>query len=99
MQLKRNKKYLVTIFLSFAIWHNGFSQIERITENKKDDFEANYYQKENPKDTVLVVFDTKQGKLEITEEEHEIYSVLEVEIWSFLTFFSKPLFAQGQTVG
>lgn len=73
MQLINVKKYLI-VLLVMGIWHSGFCQIEKITESKKDDFTANYYRKKTPGDTVFIVFDTNQERLEISKKEKKIYS-------------------------
>lgn len=65
---KIEKGLMLAILLSMS--HQVIGQIKQITNNRTERFQSNYVPRESPEDTVLIIFDTNQQRLELIEKIH-----------------------------
>lgn len=63
------KLVIALVFVSFCFSSNAQS-IKKTSENRKENFSTNYYQKEYPNDTIIIVFDTNQSSTSLIEDIH-----------------------------
>ena len=64
-----NKLIIILVYVSICFSSNAQS-IKKISENRKEKFTTNYYQKEYSNDTIIIVFDTNQSSTSLIEDVH-----------------------------
>ncbi len=64
-----NKLIIILVYVSICFSWNAQS-IKKISENRKEKFTTNYFQKEYSNDTIIIVFDTNQSSTSLIEDVH-----------------------------